>query len=418
MRKFTSFIVCLSLIMGSGAYVFATGDGILDAVLIPDESIGQPLRPFELSAPSMGQVVFNGEPISLDLQAVVTHMLTTGTAIELAEINKKSDYAISRGYSESYTTVQDTLDFLSRIGLASASALGMSGSVSGIDGKVAKLTRDFARDNLESNYQAELNTIEKSAVELYYNTLSAQEYYEVEKESLAAKKMTLSNVQKKYNLGAAARIDLMTAQNAVTEAESALLKAQTNYNAAKMNFNIKMGYPIMQEILLTEKLQASTIPAVNLNMAVASAFEKRNEVHSADFAFNLQKTIFENSKLTMGSSSSAYKKGEVAYLNAKRQADQIRPLMQMDVLVKYMGLIQKKMAATAADSTVALAKEAYRIAQLTYNAGMSTLADLEDSEVRYSQSKLGRISATTDLALAVYDFEYATGEGTFRVAFQ
>ena len=88
----------------------------------------------------------------------------------------------------------------------------------------------------------------------------------------------------------------------------------------------------------------------------------------------------------------------------------------MDVLVKYMGLIQKKMAATAAESTVALAKEAYRIAKLTYNAGMSTFADLQDSEVRYNQSKLARISAITDLALAVYDFEYATAEGTTRVA--
>ena len=44
------------------------------------------------------------------------------------------------------------------------------------------------------------------------------------------------------------------------------------------------------------------------------------------------------------------------------------------------------------------------------------VADLQDSQVRYNQAKLGRISAVTDLALAVYDFEYATAEGTFRVA--
>lgn len=411
MRKFTSFALCLCLIFSSiatviGANALAADDPDNEQVLI---STDLPVTP------SMDYIVFTGEAISLDLEAVIEHVFTTGSAIELAEINKKSDYAISRGYAETYTTVQDTLDFLSSIGLAAASAAGLSGSVSGIDAKIAQLTRDFARDNLESNYQAELNAIEKAAVELYYNTLSAQEYYQVAKEDLAAKKLTLSNVRKKYNLGAAARIDLMSAENSVTEANSALASAYAGYNSAKMNFNMQMGYPLMQEIILSEELKASDLPVVNLDKAVASALEKRNEVGSAEFAFNLQKTIFENSKLTKGYASSEYKKGEVAYLNAKRQVDQIRPLMQMDVLVKYMGLIQKKMAATAAESTVALAKEAYRIAQLTYNAGMSTFADLEDAEVTYNKSKISRISAVTDLALALYDFEYATSEGTTRV---
>lgn len=405
MKKIISFVVCLSLLLGSSATVFAAGEGLDDAVLISEHLPVQP---------TMGQVVFTGTPASLTLDAVITYVFTTGTAIEIAEINKKSDYAIAMGHSDTYTTVQNALDLLSSISLSSASALGID--VSGIDAKVARLTRDFARDNLESNYQAELNSIEKDAVELYYNTLSAQEYYEVAKEDLAAKKLTASNVQKKYNLGAAARIDLQTAQNAVTEANSALAGASASYNSAKMNFNMQMGYPLMQEIILSEELKACTLPAVNLDKAVESALEARNEIKGTEFAFELQKLIYENSKLTKSQASSAFKKGEVSYLNAKRQADQIRPLMQMDVLVKYMALIQKQMAATAAESTVALSKEAYRIAQLTYNAGMSTFADLQDSEVRYNQAKLGRISAVTDLALAVYDFEYATAEGTFRVA--
>ncbi len=158
------------------------------------------------------------------------------------------------------------------------------------------------------------------------------------------------------------------------------------------------------------------MPDVNLSESIASALEMRNEIKGAEFAFAVQDALYTNSKYTTNVTSSTYKKGEVSYLMAKRQADQIGPLMQMDVIMKYMGLIQKKVAATAAESTVALAKEAYRIAQLTYNAGMSTFADLQDSEVRYNQAKLARISAITDLATAIYEFEYATSEGTTRVA--
>lgn len=391
MKKFISFAVCLCLLFSGSAYAFAQEAQSAESVLISTELPELPVQP------SMEQIVFTGEAIVLNLQDVINLMLTTGSAIELAEINKKSDYAISKGYAESLTTLNL---------LASAS----------IEAKVTKLTRDFARDNLESNYQAELNAIEKAAVELYYSTLTAQEYYKVAQEDLAAKKLTLSNVQKKYNLGAASRIDLMTAQNSVTEAESSLTDALTGYNSARMNFNIQMGYPLMQAVVFSEVLKVCNVPDVNLNQSMASALEMRNEIKGAEFAFDVQEALYTNSKYTTNTTSSTYKKGEVSYLMAKRQADQIRPLMQMDVIIKYMGLIQKKMAATAAESTVALAKEAYRIAQLTYSAGMSTFADLQDSEVRYNQAKLARISAITDLATAVYDFEYATSEGTTRVA--
>lgn len=391
MKKFISFAVCLCLLFSGSAYAFAQESQSVEPVLISTDLPELPMQP------SMEQIVFTGEAITLNLQDVVDLMLTTGSAIELAEINKKSDYAISKGYAESLTTLNL---------IASAS----------IEAKVTKLTRDFARDNLENNYQAELNAIQKAAVELYYATLSAQEYYKVAQEDLAAKKLTLSNVQKKYNLGAASRIDLMTAQNSVTEAESALTDALAGYSSARMNFNIQMGYPLMQAVVFSEELKVCDVPDVNLNESIASALELRNEIKGADFAFAVQDALFTNSKYTTNVASSTYKKGEVSYLMAKRQADQIRPLMQMDVIIKYMGLIQKKVAATAAESTVALAKEAYRIAQLTYNAGMSTFADLQDSEVRYNQAKLARISAITDLATAVYDFDYATSEGTTRVA--
>ena len=403
MKKFTSFLVCLVLIMGSvipafGAETATPASGIIaTTTATPVTTIAAPVSAATpVGVPSMDQIVFTGEAIALNLEGVIEHLMTTGTAIELVNINKRSDDAMARGYAESYSNLQT---------LGSAT----------ITTKVTKLTRDFARENLAGNYQADLNSIEKSAVELYYNTLQAQEYYKVQKESLTASQTTLTNVQKKFNLGVASKLDFLTAQNAVTTAKSDVAAALATYNSAKMNFNIKMGYPLMQEVVLSEVLKAPAMPSVSLDAVISSALKTRNEVAGANFAFLLQNTIFTNTKLIATSTSSTYKKQEVQYLLAKQNAEQINAVIEMDVRAKYMDLAQKQLAVAAAESAANLAKEAYRVSQLTYNAGMSTLADLQAAEVTYNKAKIARVSAITDMSVAVYDFEYATSEGTYRI---
>jgi hypothetical protein len=117
MKKFISFAVCLCLLFSSSAYVFAQDEENAEPVLILEELLTQP---------SMDQIVFTGEAISLDLETVIEQMLTTGTAIELAEINKKSDYAISKGYGESYTTAKSTLAYFKSMGISNNKGIKQS----------------------------------------------------------------------------------------------------------------------------------------------------------------------------------------------------------------------------------------------------------------------------------------------------
>ena len=398
MKKGISFIACFILVLSSIAPVFA------------EEVMEAPL------APSMNQIVFTGDAISLNLEDVVSQMMTTGTAIQTAMLNKKSDEAIANGYSESYDTIESTLEYMNFLSLSEAASFGLGNGVSSLDAKIVKLTKDFARSNLESNYRAELNSIEKSAVQLFYTTLQAQEYYKVAQEDLLAKKTTLNNVQKKYNLGVASKLDLMTAQNALTSAENSLVSATFSYNAAKMNFNIQLGYPLMQEVLLLEESETSIDSPIDLTAALASAKENRNEIKVVGFAFTIQEALYNNASLTKSQNSSEYQKQKVAYLQAKQNALQIKDQMEMDVKMKFMGIVQKRFALFSAENNVALTKESYRISQLMYNTGMNTLAELMASEVMYNQAKLGRIAASAEYALALYDFEYASGVGIVRLA--
>ena len=382
MKKFACFVLTLTLVAGSAMPAFAQ-----ETVLISAPA----------SVPTIESVRFTGPAITVDLETVIEHRLATGAAIELALINQRSDEAVARGYKEAMSN-------LSLLAPASLTA------------KLTELTRDFARDNLTTNHEAELNSIRKDAVELFYNAFSAQEYYKVAKEDLAVSELTLKNVQRRFDLGAASKLDLLTAQNALTGTKKALAEAHMGYNVTLMNFNLEMGYPLMQEVILKGDLTIPALPSVDLDVAIASALTLRNEIKGALFAYEIQDITFANAKLTMNRLASSYKKQEVAYLTAKHTADTIHDQIRVDVMLKYMSLAQKHLAALAAQSTADLAKEGYRIAQISYNAGMKTLAELQDAEVAANQAKILAIGAVTDMTLALYDFEYATGIGTYRIS--
>lgn len=359
---------------------------------------GEPVFiPGPATLPSISAVQFKGPAITVDLETVIEQLLSTGPAIELALINQRSDEAIARGYKEAFSNLQ-----------LYASAT--------LNAKLMELTRNFARENLVTNHEAELNNIRKDAVDLFYGTFSAQEYYRVAKEDLSVNELLLKNVQRRFDLGAASKLDLLTAQNALTGAKKALAEAQMGYAGALMNFNLEMGYPLLQDVILKGDLAIPLLPSVSLDASIASALEQRNEIKGALFAYEIQDVTFANAALTMNRLASSYKKQEVAYLTAKQTAETIHDQIRADVLLKYMALAQKHMAALAAQSTVNLAAEGYRIAQISYNAGMKTLAQLQEAEVAANQAKVLAIGAVTDLTLALYDFEFATGLGTYRVS--
>ena len=157
-------------------------------------------------------------------------------------------------------------------------------------------------------------------------------------------------------------------------------------------------------------------PEISLEDAIASAIKNRNEVGAVRFMFKLQDMNWTHMKVTNSPSSSAYKKQQVAYLQASQTNRLIESQMEMDIRYKYSDLLAKKLAAENSESTLALVQESYRIANLSYNMGMSTLTDLQATAAQLEQVKLARIAAITSYNQAVEQFGYACGVGTTRIS--
>lgn len=358
--------------------------------------------------------------IRLSLKDAVNIMQTTGTRAETAALNKKSDQAIAAGYSETVSTIKETLDKINYISKIN-SDVGMAASIEAqeagateINKKVSKLRRDFAQKQIEPNYKAEMNQIEYDTLKVYYGVLLARDNLKTEQDNLKTQESILKNTKAQYQVGMLAKKDVLSAQSAVTAARSSVSAAETKLEYAKMSFNFLLGYSATQEVVFTDSLSIVSSPAIDLESAVKSAVASRNEIKGADFAVGVYQVLL-NDVNAYPHSSSTYLKRQIALLTAQKQAKDAPVQIEIDIRNKAAELEDKKAALDAAKAMQAYAGEGYRLISISYDAGMSTLAELQQAQVNVYKAGLAVSAATSDYDLAVYAFRYAQDVGVQRL---
>ena len=354
-------------------------------------------------------------------------MQTTGTRAETAELNRRTDTALARGYGESVKNISkvldglDLLDKYNSLGYVSSSVLfekneeAQEAGATGTNKKVMQLRRDFAKGQIDSNYQAEMNQIEYETSKVYYGVLLAKSNLQTEQDNLKTQQDILKNTKAQYEVGMLAKKDVLSAQSAVTAAESNVRAAETKLDYAKMSFNFLLGYPVMQEINFTDVLDVVTAPAVDLDASVKNALEKRNEIKGAEFAVEVHKILLSSLK-AYPRTSATYMEEQIALMSAEKLTKDVPVQLEIDIRNKAAGLEDKKAALEAAQAMQTYAEEGCRLIHISYEAGMSTLAELQQAQSNVYKAGLAVSAAISDYDLAVYDFQYSQDVGTDRLS--
>ena len=396
MKKLISFMLCAAIVITGVATAYAADNA-------------QEKKPELAAAVDMD---FTGTPIKLSLEAAVKRMQSEGVRAEELKANDLKDKSVASGYSEAVISIRDSLNSsLNREDIGGFS----SSQYTTADEKSKKLSRDFAKANLKNNHEAEINKIEQDAVDMYYGVLLAQENVKSARDNLSIQESLLSNVQKKLDAGVAAKKDLLSQQASVTEARSRLDGAKAALNGLKMNFNITMGYPLTQAVDLADTLEEAKAPDVSLEQAIKNAKENRMELKDASLQMQIQEIALNNLGLTVATNSAAYLRAQVTYMNLKQAADNAPLQMEMDIRNQYMGLAEKSSALKSARESLDFAKESLHLAQISYDAGVSTLTDVQNAQLAAFRSSQSLSSAIKDYNLAVNNFKFAQGAGTKRV---
>lgn len=374
------------------------------------------------SSITTGSAVATTTVIKLSLKDAVKIMQTTGTRAETAELNKKADQAIALGYGDSIYAINRALDKLSFIDTyapsmsSTAYSEAVEAGATKDNREILRLQREFANSQIDPNYKAEMNQIEYDTLKVYNGVLLAQDNLKTEQDNVKTQEDILKNTKAQYIAGMLPKKDVLSAQSALTSAKSSAQAAETKLEYAKMSFNYLLGYSATQEVTFTDKLDVVSAPAIELDASVKNAIANRNEIKGVNFAVKVHKVLLKNLESKYPKTAAVYIKQQVAVLNAENSAKNVPVQIEIDIRNKAAELEDKKAALEAAKAVQAYAQEGYRLVKISYDAGMTTLAELQQIQVNVYKAGLGVSAATSEYDLAVYTFRYAQDVGTYRLS--
>lgn len=368
--------------------------------------------------------------ITLSLKEAVALMKTVGSRAETAELNKKSDLAVSNGYSEKASTIKKTLEDLDKLDSVSDATLTYLGytrskvmelsyeaQVAGAtqsNKKILNLRKSFAMENMENNYRADLNKIEQDTIKLYYTVLLAEDNYKIAKDNFTVQEKNLKTINAKKSVGLLSKKDVLQSQSAVLDAEKEVRAAKTKMDYAHMSFNYLLGFDILQEVSFTDKLTEVTEAGIGVNLAIGNAQKNRNEIRGANFAKDIYKILLEDVS-AYPKYSSTYLKAQINLLTAEKTAKDAWTQIEIDIRNRNAELQDKEAALKAAKALQSYAEEGARLIALTNEEGLSTVDELLNAQVNVYKAKLNVSKAIADYNMAFNELKDAQGVGTMRI---
>lgn len=341
-------------------------------------------------------MTFTSPTVSLSLNDTYKK-LETSTAMELLNISKKMDEAAAKGNIE-------------KLSDANAAVREKVWSYNSSDNKMVVAAQKFAEKMVVPNHTARVNKLHRDIYEQYYKLKNTEMKVAIAKESLDISKKLLSNSQLKLKLGTVSKMDVMNAEMDVKTAEDKYKSAQDGLNALKMNFNLQMGFSLMQQVQLTDSIKEAPLPTTTLSESITSALAKRIEIQEA--AYDLEMSGIQLAKYQdYPKSSASYLSAQSALLSSKKANDLITLKIEMEIRTKYMDMMTSYQKVQSGKQSVANAKEASRLAQLQYDAGMSTLDKVQSANLASNNAQNEQADALLDYYLAIEDFRLAQDVG-------
>jgi outer membrane protein len=290
----------------------------------------------------------------------------------------------------------------------------------------------------------------------YYDAVAAERLQAIADSTLELTERTLKAVELARSIGTASEFDLLRARVTRDNTRPASIQARGNRTAALLRLKQLLEIPLATPLTLTTPIRddagivTAPMAAVELadsrSVAPDTSVGARAIVRQAQaqldaseqaltaarlarlpavqlstlyqrFAYPPEGTFlpgsldlyFPNWTVTLGLSFPVFNGGRTAgeravaeanVLEARARLQQARDGAQVDALLAIVALEQAQAAYLASVGTDAQAEQAYRIAEVRFNEGLSTPVELTESRVQLQQARLQRVTSARDLEVA------------------
>lgn len=244
--------------------------------------------------------------------------------------------------------------------------------------------------------------------EAYYSVLRASNLVDIVREALELSTRQLDVAQRKFEVGAETRSDVLSASSAVAEAEANVAQVEGAYDLALLNFKMTLGVDFHTPLSPEPSDFDVTSTTYSLEKDIQFALSHRLELHqllTAIEATEKQIQLSDNDYTP----EIALQGAQLALAKLENQLDQLKKGIQLEIRQAYLGMMDQNRRLPALMKRVEEAEENVRVTTHLYEADMVPLL-----QVMAVQTALGQ--AKSDHVHAIFDYNIARSRYDLAVA--
>ena len=343
---------------------------------------------------------------TLSLDEAVKMAFTDNLQLAAVEFKKQSNEISLKGAKETKASLKHTTDAAGKLGIgltaSSQTALVRQGYYVDLYSSQA----DLAKDEL---VQVK-NKISYDVTEKYYNYKLAERLLEVYKNSEELAKANYETIKKQYELGAAAKVDLESAEAGVKQAEASAEAFARNLelSAESLAISLNVDYPC--NFVLTDGL--SFVPfESDLEKDIKQAEEKRYDIKALKENERLSESYYTIVKNTFTDASADAATAKSTYLQAKYTTENGIKNIKLGIKNTYNSVLSAAKDIEIAEINVDICKQKHEAGRLKYEMGMITDSELTSLMNDYITAEVNLEKAKLSYKLATSKYGYEITEG-------
>ncbi|GEM_PF-2284453 len=251
-----------------------------------------------------------------------------------------------------------------------------------------------------------INSIKYGVEAAYYGLQQTIKYEGVAELSLERAQSQWDTVKAKYKQGLAAKLDLLSAETNYNQARADFNQAAANTKLAQMSLAQLLGLDINTQIVPTSKFSYVETQMPDIAKTIEEELAKDVMVALAKFELSNAEILFDFQKKHWPEITYSYRQAQIDYQKAAVSYGTAEKNFVIAVNKAWLDLSTAKDNYTVLQGTEKLAKEAYRLTLLNYDAGLGTFTDVLSAAERLAQGEMAVLGALYNYNLAKAKFTY------------
>lgn len=278
-----------------------------------------------------------------------------------------------------------------------------------------KKQADMAVKLSKTNKELLKKKVELEIKNNYYEIGRSMKDIEVKEKNIERVIKQLNIAEAKLKVGSGIKREVLTAEAAVEEAKLSLENAKDDLFCKEMEFNKVLGIPLNTKINLTDNvidgIEAPETAEINLTEKVKLALENRIEVIQAQENIEVTKLYFDIVSKYAAKNTYDFREANYEKEKAVNRLEESKQSVEISVNNAFLNMKKAVRAMNVYEKNIISLEEAYRLSQISYEAGVGVQIDVLNAQSMLFNAELAYIQSRHSYNLAKLSFEASYGIG-------